>query len=176
MVGMVHERANVNLGSDIVVPEGAALAQSGPAFSGLAVSGHVPHPKAFDLHELKALPRHELGRTEVLCMTGREVARVDSYAGVRLIDVLDATGLSTLQRIELKRCIIIAYGLDSYRAFFSWNELFNTSVGKSVLVLHEREGQPLDAHMGTLALISAADTRLGPRHLRHLASVAVQML
>jgi DMSO/TMAO reductase YedYZ molybdopterin-dependent catalytic subunit len=166
----------VNLGSDIVVPEGAGRAHEAPAFAGLAVSGHVPRPRAFDLRELKGLPRHELGRTDVLCMTGREVARVDSYAGVRLTDVLDATGLSTLQRIELKRGVIVAHGLDSYRAFFSWNELFNTAIGKSVLVLYEREGQPLDAHMGTLALISAADSRLGPRHLRHLASVTVQML
>ena len=94
--------------------------------SALCITGDVPKALSLDLAQLKALPRHSLGPIDIACMTGRPVARVESYAGVRLPDVLDATGLSQLHRGELKRCIVVASGLDGYRALFSWCELYNS--------------------------------------------------
>jgi hypothetical protein len=67
-------------------------------------------------------------------------------------------------------------GQDGYEAIFSWNELYNATIGEKVLVLYERNAQALDAHMGRLCLISANDTRLGPRHLRGLLEVRVIQL
>ena len=145
----------------------------------LSINGHVPTEQHFSLAELKAMPRQTLGPVDVACMTGRPVARIESYAGVLLTDVLDTTGLSSLHRAELKRCVVIASGDDGYQAIFSWCELYISPVGAQVLVLFEREQEPLDGsggHMGELSLISAADTHLGPRHLRHLRSIMVRML
>jgi hypothetical protein len=149
---------------------------SAAAAGALVVVGDFPGQKHFSLQDLKQLPRHELGPTDVTCLTGRHVATVHSYAGARLIDVLGESGLPSLSRMDLKCCVIVASGHDGYRAFFSWNELFNSELGERVLVLYERDGGPLDPHMGDLSLISAADRRMGPRHLRHLCSVLVQRL
>lgn len=59
---------------------------------------------------------------------------------------------------------------------FGWDELYNSGIGEKVLVLYEKNGQALDAHLGAICLISANDARLGPRHLRGLSQVAVRML
>ncbi|SEL42731.1 hypothetical protein SAMN05518845_107134 [Variovorax sp. YR750] len=142
----------------------------------LEVLGLVPRPGSFALEALEGLPRHDLGPTQVLCYSGRPVAQVDSYAGARLIDLLDACGLSERPRSELKRCVVVARGDDGYQAIFSWNELYNSTIGEKVLVLYEKNGEALDAHLGTICLISAGDSRLGPRHLRGLRQVAVKML
>jgi hypothetical protein len=142
----------------------------------LEVSGQVPRAQAFSVRAIRELPRHEMGPTAVNCFTGRPVAKADSFAGARLVDLLDHAGFSSLPRSELKRCVIVAGGLDGYQVIFSWNELYNTSSGPGVLVLYERDGRPLGAHLGALCLISAGDTQLGPRHLRHLQTVIARRL
>ncbi|WP_432725918.1 hypothetical protein [Variovorax sp. W6] len=144
--------------------------------NGLEILGLVPRPGIFTRQALERLGRHDLGPTQVLCYSGRPVAQVDSYAGARLVDVLDACGLSERPRSELKRCVFVARGDDGYQAIFSWNELYNSATGEKVLVLYEKNGAALDAHLGVLCLISAGDSRLGPRHLRGLLQVAVKML
>ena len=148
-----------------------------PLMSGkLALTGHLPRPHEFELDELIGLPRHELGKTEVNCFTGRPVVSAQSYAGARLIDVLDASGFSSQPRSRLKRCVVIARGLDGYQAIFSWNELYNAAIGDAALVVYERDGRPLNDQLGPLSLLSAGDRQLGPRHLRHLQTVHVQLL
>ncbi|WP_143684750.1 molybdopterin-dependent oxidoreductase [Variovorax sp. KK3] len=142
----------------------------------LTVRGHLPHPRTLGLEALAALPRREMGPTQINCFTGRPVTRVHSLAGVRLIDVLDASGFSTQPRSQLKRCVIAALGGDGYRALFSWCELYNADIGGGVLVLYERDGRPLPSGLGPLSLISANDRQLGPRHLRHLRGIQVEML
>lgn len=142
----------------------------------LKVAGHVPRPGAFTHDALAGLPRHDLGPTQVLCFSGRPVAQVDSYAGARLTDVLEACGLSERPRSELKRCVMVALGDDGYQAVFSWNELYNSLIGDKVLVLYEKNGVALDPHLGRICLISAHDARLGPRHLRGLTQIQVRKL
>lgn len=142
----------------------------------LEVLGLVPRPGVLALPALQDLPRHDLGPTQVLCYSGRPVAQVDSYVGARLVEVLDACGLSERPRSELKRCVVVAQGNDGYQAIFSWNELYNSTIGEKALVLYEKNGAPLEAHLGRICLISANDARLGPRHLRGLSQVAVKML
>ena len=142
----------------------------------LKILGLVPRPRVFTVGDLVSLGRHQLGPTQVLCFSGRAIVQVDSYAGARLVDVLDQCGLSERPRPELKRCVVRARGQDGYEAIFSWNELYNSTIGEKVLVLYEKNSAPLDAHLGTVCLISANDARLGPRHLRGLSQVTVQML
>jgi hypothetical protein len=148
-----------------------------PCMSGrLALTGHLPRPREFELDELIRLPRHELGQTQVNCFTGRPVVSAQSYAGARLVDVLDGSGFSSQPRSRLKRCVVIARGLDGYQAIFSWSELYNAAIGESVLVIYERDGRPLTDQIGPLSLLSAGDRQRGPRHLRHLRAVHVQLL
>lgn len=144
--------------------------------SSLIVAGHVPHPCEFSLQALRRFEPVVLGATQVNCFSGRPVAALQSCTGVRLTDVLDAAGFSALPRSILKRCIVAAQGSDDYRAIFSWCELYNAAIGPQVLVLYERDGQALAERLGPLALLSAADRQLGPRHLRQLRSVIVQLL
>jgi len=144
--------------------------------STLDIQGHGLQARRLSHAELRAMPRHELGAVDVLCLTGRQVSHVEKLAGARLTDILNLVGLAELPRAELKQCIIVAEGQDGYRAVFSWNELHNTPVGNKVQVLYEQGGTSLDAHLGALCLISANDLHLGPRHLRSLCRVSVQML
>lgn len=142
----------------------------------LALSGHLPRERVFALSDLLKFERHDLGPTQVNCFTGRPVVHVQSFAGVRLRDVLDDSGFSAQPRSQLKRCVIVAAASDGHRAAFSWSELYNTAVGDGVLILFERNGCALDGQLGPLSLISTRDHQLGPRNLRQLHSVHMHLL
>ena len=57
---------------------------------------------------------------------------------------------------------------------FSWNELFNTPIGKDVLVAWEKNGNPLEAGEGQFLLISDQDINTGPRHVRWLSEIEIK--
>lgn len=59
---------------------------------------------------------------------------------------------------------------------FSWSELFNSAVGDQVLVIFESDGKPLRDDEGRIALISAADLRTGPRHVKWLQDIEVRKI
>jgi hypothetical protein len=52
--------------------------------------------------------------------------------------------------------------------------VFNTDAAEHVLVIRARDGKPLDAAEGPLALRALADTRPGPRHVRNLCAIVAR--
>ena len=52
-------------------------------------------------------------------------------------------------------------------------ELYNTAIGKDVLVAWEKDGKPLDVREGQLLWISGQDIKTVPRHVRNLSSIEV---
>jgi len=57
---------------------------------------------------------------------------------------------------------------------FSWGELYNSPVGAKVLVAVDREGAPMRDGEGRFALVSLADEKFGPRHVKWLNRIEVR--
>jgi hypothetical protein len=87
---------------------------------------------------------------------------------------IDAAGLAVGGRDGWKTLVVVATATDGYRAVFSWPEIANTPVGDGVLVLFERDGQPLPAREGAIALLSTTDRVLGARHVRNLMRIELR--
>jgi hypothetical protein len=104
------------------------------------------------------------------------VERSTTVRGVRLAALLDAAGLDERDRLDWRQSVVLASGADGYRVVFSWPELVNTEGGGQVLVVHERDGAPLDAREGPIALHAPGDLRSGPRHVRQLVRLEVRIL
>lgn len=77
---------------------------------------------------------------------------------------------------DFKRMAIVAESSEGYRALFSWNELFNTSVGEGVMVAFDDPSARLPAPTGAFALLSLNDLHTGPRYVRHLAMIELVKL
>ena len=59
---------------------------------------------------------------------------------------------------------------------FPWGELFNTSIGRGVIVARDRDGEPLREGEGRFTLVSLADARPGPRHVKWLTRIEVRRI
>lgn len=126
----------------------------------------------FSLATLKEFPQYDLDDVALTCLSGADKGRIKHYRGARLRDVISHIGIEAADKRMLKNMLIIARAHDGYTALFSWNELFNTLVGDRVLVLYERNGEPLDE--GNIGLISADDIRNGQRHIKGLREIELR--
>lgn len=153
-------------------PAAKDMANIRPSFE-VRVSGAVKAPKAFNVAALKKLTERNSGPMDVVCASGATVGKVNNFRGARLTDVLDAVGIKLDGHKDGRRMVVVAKATDGYVVTFSWNELYNTEIGKDVLVAWEKDGKLLEPREGQLLLISGKDIKTGPRHVRNLSSIDV---
>lgn len=141
----------------------------------VVITGEVKTPLSLTATDLAAAPaQHQAEFTQTRGQPGAETRT--TVRGVRLAAVIERAGLLDGARNDWKTAVVIATATDGYRAVFTWPELSNTGVGEGVLLLYQRDGQPLDAREGSIALQSTADKRLGARHVRNVARIEVRQL
>ena len=155
-------------------PSDTAPKHDGTPSTSVHVIGAVKAPHEFDLTAIKALAAHDTGPAEVVCASGVTVGKVSNFRGVRLTDVINHVGIEEKGHKDTRRMVIIARATDGYVVTFSWNELFNTPIGKDVLVAWEKNGKPLGAGEGQFLLISGQDIKTGPRHVRWLSEIEIK--
>lgn len=151
------------------------VAAAAPVTEEVRVDGAVKAALRLTVADLKAFPAEQIGSVT----TTRRVDDRDTSStlrGVRLTAVLERAGLAAGGPNDWKHAVVLATASDGYSVAFSWPELFNTEVGSGVLVVFERDGQPLGDREGRIALVSRRDLRGGPRSVRWLARLDVQVL
>jgi DMSO/TMAO reductase YedYZ molybdopterin-dependent catalytic subunit len=150
-----------------------AAAQPHVAATSVTVSGAVERPSTINVEDLRKRPEAQV---VALQQPAREGGKASTVRGVRLRDLLDDAKIVSRDHNTVKKLVVIASATDGYKVVFSWSELFNSPLGEQVLVLFERDGKPLDAEEGPLALISGKDLRTGPRHVKWLQAVEVRQV
>lgn len=141
----------------------------------VTVSGTLHQTFTVDVATLAAAPAADIG-SFLQTRSGEGVETRSTVRGVKLRSLIERAGLAVEGRDGWKTLVVVATATDGYRAVFSWPEIANTSVGDGVLVLFERDGQPLPVREGAIALMSTTDRMLGARHVRNLASIEVRSL
>ena len=158
---------------------GAGVATAAPAAEppgSVTVAGDVRRTLVVDADALRAFAPD----AQVTFRAGREVDGQPQSAsvvkGVRLFALLEQAGLAERDRFDWRKTVVVAIARDGYRAVFSWPELANTAPGAQVMVCYERDGAPLSAQDGPLAVLAPGDTRTGPRHVKWLQRIEVRVL
>jgi DMSO/TMAO reductase YedYZ molybdopterin-dependent catalytic subunit len=142
---------------------------------GVRLDGQVQRPQTYSAAQLAAMdPARQLTVTTIRRVGEREIS--SAVRGVRLRALLEQAGLAERDRFDWRKAVVVATARDGYRTVFSWPELFNTEGGSQVLLVYERDAQPLAAAEGPIALVAAGDIRTGPRHVRALDRIEVRIL
>jgi DMSO/TMAO reductase YedYZ molybdopterin-dependent catalytic subunit len=148
--------------------------------SQLTVKGSVEREVVLSLADLRALPVQRIEDVRSVREAGTPGAAggesVRRYTGCLLRDVLDRAKPVEKRRMDFRKSVVIVTAADGYRTVFSWAELYLSPIGDGALVVYERDGQPLSADEGPLAVVSLKDTRPGPRHVKWLSSLELRLL
>lgn len=140
----------------------------------VVVGGAVRQTLALGVDELRQFPADQIVELRLPARDAKSPPSV--LRGVRLRAVLERANIVTTDHNTVKKLAIVAAASDGYKVVFSWSELFNAELGDAALIVFERDGQPLAAAEGPLALISGKDIRSGPRHVKWLQSVEVRQI
>ena len=140
----------------------------------VSIDGRVNNTLSLSVEDLAKFPKQTVQEVKIAGHNGP--AEVAKYQGVLLTDLLSEAKMTSLHRHDYRKSAIIAKATDGYAVVFSWSELFNSVIGPGVMVVYLKNGQPLDKHMGKIALISAEDTATGPRFVKWLNQITVVKL
>jgi DMSO/TMAO reductase YedYZ molybdopterin-dependent catalytic subunit len=142
----------------------------------LTLSGAVERPVVLTVEDLKKFPASQIVELVRPARADHPGEKDQKLTGVRLRDVLERAKPKVAGRGELKTMAIVAGATDGYKVAFSWNEVFNTQVGDGVLVYFAKDGAPLGADEGQIAMVSVSDLRSGPRHVKWLREIELRQL
>jgi cytochrome c551/c552 len=142
----------------------------------ITLSGLVKNKLNLDPAALAKFPPQQVGEVPLVCQSGADKGKLENFKGVRLTDILKQAEIIAPAHNDVKKLAIIATASDGYKAVFSWNELFNSPLGESVMVFFEKNGQPLGDDEGRIAMISGKDSRTGPRHVKWLQDIEVKKI
>jgi DMSO/TMAO reductase YedYZ molybdopterin-dependent catalytic subunit len=101
----------------------------------LEVKGAVNHPLRLTAEELGAMELTEVRDVNMICGSGRNEGFIESYRGVRLTEVLNRADVIMRVHDSPNYLYVTAMSSDGRWALFSYQELFNTSVGEQVIVI-----------------------------------------
>jgi hypothetical protein len=152
----------------------AAARRVGHAF--IQIGGWVRRPLALDAEALAGFDPVQVADFLVVCTFDGVHGGPKRLRGVPLRSLVEASQPAFAQRTDFKRVALVAESREGYRALFSWNEIFNSSLGDGVIVAWDCADSPLPAGAGPFALISLYDRATGPRYVQRLASVDLHKL
>lgn len=150
--------------------------KEGRGAAAFSISGRVEQPRGVSLEELLAMEMVEFNDLLLACGSGVPKGHIDSCRGVPLTDVINLAKVRIIDHDDTKRMYVVASASDGYTTVFSWQELFNTSVGEGVIVLLEKDGRRVYEEHGSVDLFSARDILTGPRYVKKLSSLRVLMV
>ena len=91
-----------------------------------------------------------------------------------LKDVLSTIEINAESPKVLSEYYFVCKANDGYTVVYSWNELFNTTVGDSSYLVTEKGGKAASTLEGTILMISPKDFKTGRRHVKALTSIEVR--
>ncbi|MBF0509289.1 MAG: molybdopterin-dependent oxidoreductase [Deltaproteobacteria bacterium] len=142
----------------------------------LRVTGRVTTDLVLRREELAAMETEEQKNLLIICGSGTPKERIKSCRGVLLEKVLEKAPILKEAHNDTKKMFIVATASDGHKVVFSWQEIFNTSVGDGVMILTEKNGRPLDAENGWFDLLSAEDYFTGSRYVKGLRTIEVLLV
>ena len=139
------------------------------------IEGLVDKPATINFSAIKKFPQSDLGEVLVRNHRGEEKITAKGVKGVLLRQILDSSvHIATRKPKELSEMYLVLTASDGYKNVYSWNELFNTTVGEHVYIVTETDGKKIEDMDGAILVISTADQHAGTRHFKGLQKIEIK--
>ena len=140
------------------------------------IDGLVEEPLGITVNDLLQMDMLEEVDLLHACGSGEPKGRLKSCRGVLLTDIISMASVKISDHNDTKKMYIVVSSDDGYSTLFSWQELFNSSVGEGVMVILVRDGKKVYENDGSVDMFSARDFLTGPRYVKRLKYIKVLMI
>ncbi len=138
------------------------------------ITGKVKLEKIFTLTDIKRFPIITLTDVNVSCSPKTE-NRVKEIKAVMLKNLLDSVSFQYEKSRMLNQYYFLFIAKDGYKMVFSFNEIYNTDIGKNLYLVTEIEGNPINEMGNSIMVLTTKDIKGGSRNMKWLSKIIVGM-
>ena len=137
------------------------------------VEGEVKKSIRFSFADAAKFTKVEVDSVMILNHEMKYRKTIHHIRGVLLRDIIREAGIKMDSPKLLSEYYFTCTATDGYMVTFSWNELFNTSIGKKVIIITSVDGKEASAMEEGLTLLSGDDEATGRRFVYNISKVSV---
>jgi hypothetical protein len=158
-----------------VVTSFSLLAQKPiPTTENFTIEGKVKKAINISLADLSSYKSYSIDSIVIKNHLHEKKSTLKNVKGVLLKDILEKAEIDSESPKLLSEFYFVCIASDNYKVTFSWNEIFNNDLGKSIFILTENNGKPASALDNRIALISQHDYTTGRRYVKGLKKIIIE--
>lgn len=142
----------------------------------LKITGEVETEVIYDLDHLDTFRINSIPDLTVKNQEGEIKKTATGLSGILLTDLLSPVKFKYEKPRELNTFVLEIIASDGYKVIFSWNEIYNTLIGKSIFLVTEMNGKKLREMDERILLVSASDTNIGRRFVKCVEQIHIVRL
>ena len=142
----------------------------------IRIFGMIDSVFAISFEEIARSDKSDLGNFKVTNHRGEFKKEYRDVEGVKMLPILENIKIRVEKPRELSEYYLIFRASDGYAVVFSWNEIFNTEIGKSLYIVTAADGKSLTESSDRILTISTKDFNSGRRHIKNLYSIEVKRI
>jgi len=141
--------------------------------SSFTISGEVFAPLTVSVMDLKKWKEVPIGDLVITNHLGEKKSESKGLKGILLKEILQTAEIKSESPKVLSEFYFVFIASDGYKVVYSWNELFNSSVGESVYLITEKNGKSVIEMDDSVLVVSTKDFKTGRRNVKGLAGITV---
>ena len=144
-----------------------------PTTENFTIEGKVKKEITVSLADLSSYKSYSIDSIVITNHLGEKRSTLKNVKAVLLKDILGKIEIDSENPKVLSEFYFICTASDNYKVVFSWNEIFNNDLGKSIYMLNGNDGKPASALDNRIALISTKDEMTGRRYVKGLQKIII---
>lgn len=139
----------------------------------ITIHGNIKKIVVITMDDLEQLESRSIPNIVIYNHKGEARDTLRQVRGIRLKEVLAMIQFDYKQAKDLNTCYLVLEATDHYKVLYSWNELFNSTIGDGVYILTHVNGYSLRKMPQRIACISLHDQLSGRRYVQGLQQIIV---
>jgi len=153
----------------------ASVAQENiPVTSSITIEGQIKKSIVLELNDIKKFNAVSVDSVRITNHLMEYKKSIKNIKGVLLKDVLSKIEFDVSSPKLMSEFYIICVASDNYKVVFSWNEIFNSDLGRHALIILAADGMPAENRDDRIALLSPSDHATGRRYVKGLHKIIIQ--
>ncbi len=153
---------------------GASAQKKLAATDSIIVAGLVKQPFVITSTQVQQQAVQDLGDIVIRNHAGEYKSTEKNVKAASLLPLMQAAVPNLSSPRLYSECYFVMEATDGYRVVFSWNEIFNTAVGKQLWLIVEANGKRWNELPDRMLLLCTADNNTGRRHVKSLSRIVLK--
>ncbi len=145
-----------------------------PVTNSITIEGQIKKTLLLELSDIKKLNTVSLDSVRITNHLMEYRKTIKNIKGVLLKDILTKIEFEVSSPKFMSEFYIICVASDNYKVVFSWNEIFNSDLGKQAMIIVSADGVAAENRDDRMALLSPSDFATGRRYVKGLQKIIIQ--